>query len=129
MRKPKNIAVEEKFSLLYNSALDKKAIDPVAFDVRGLSSVADVFMMLTGASNRQIKAIVDAIEDTLREMGEKDYHIEGYDKAWWVLIDAGDIVIHVFAEEARAYYGVESLWADAKKLTSSGHPAPLAEGR
>ena len=123
--KHRKIGVEEKLSAVYNSALDKKGINPLAFDVRGISSVADVFMMVSGSSSRQIMAIVDAIEGTLREMGEKSYHIEGYGKAWWTLIDAGDVVVHVFAEEAREYYGLESLWADAPKLT----PGPAVAER
>lgn len=123
MRHRKTVAAEEKYSACYNSALEKKGLDPVAFDVRGISSVADVFMMVSGSSSRQIKAIVDAIEEALREMGEKEYHIEGYDKAWWVLIDAGDVVIHVFDQEAREYYGLEGLWSDAPKLAPGGAAA------
>ncbi|MDH5677878.1 MAG: ribosome silencing factor [Nitrospinota bacterium] len=116
MTQQTQINAMEKYSLCYNSAVSKKALDPVAFDVRGVSDVADVFMIVSGSSNRQIKAIVDSVEETLREAGEKSYHIEGYDKAWWVLVDAGDVVIHVFSEEARTYYDLESYWSDAKRI-------------
>ena len=111
------ISSEEKSALCYNSALSKMAIDPVALDIRGVSDLADVFMIFSGSSSRQVKAIVDSIEETLREVGDKDYHIEGYDKAWWVLVDAGDVVAHVFSEEARAYYGLENHWSDAKRIS------------
>ena len=110
---------DDKLSLCYNSAISKMALDPVVLDVRGISDLADAFMIFSGSSDRQIRAIVDSIEEALREAGEKAYHIEGYEQGWWVLIDAGDVVIHVFSEEARAYYGLESHWSDAKKLELS----------
>lgn len=107
------VDLREKTALCYNSALSKKAIDPVALDVRGISSVADVFIIVSGSSSRHVQTIADAVEDTLRDAGEKSYHIEGYKSARWVLIDAGDVVIHIFQDEAREYYQLERLWADA----------------
>ncbi len=116
------VTAEEKALLCYNSALSKKADGIVAFDVRSISDVADIFMVMGGSSGRQVKTIVDAVETALRAMGEKKYHIEGYDNATWVLIDAGDVIVHVFLEKTRRYYEIERLWADAEtvKFPSEG---------
>lgn len=88
----------------------------LALDVSGISDVADVFIIASGTSSAQVQAIIGSIEDALRKAGERSYHIEGYANAKWVLLDAGDIVIHVFQPETREYYGLERLWADAEAL-------------
>ncbi len=106
----------EKASVCYNCALSKKAVDPVTFDLKGISDVTDVFIILGGTSTRHVQTIASAIEDVLRMAGEKNYHVEGYQNAYWVLIDAGDVVIHVFSEEARRYYDLERHWPDARKI-------------
>ncbi len=106
----------EKASLCYNSAVSKKAIDTVMFDLRGISDVTDVFIFTSGSSKPQVQTIVTSIERALRAAGEKRYHVEGYENAWWVLIDSGDVVIHVFSEEAREYYGLERHWGDADRI-------------
>lgn len=85
----------------------------LALDVSGISDVADVFIIASGNSRQQALAIIGAIEEALRSCGEKSYHIEGYENATWILLDAGDIVVHVFQPETREYYGLERLWADA----------------
>lgn len=82
----------------------------------GISDVADIFLIASGANRAQVQAIAGAVEEALRSAGEKNYHIEGYENAKWVLLDAGDIVIHVFQPEAREYYALERLWADALAL-------------
>ena len=114
------MTILEKASLCYNSAGAKKALDVVMLDVRGKCEFADVFLIASGSSNRQVQAIVSSIEGALRASGEKNYHMEGYDNAWWALIDAGDIVVHVFIEEARRYYDLERHWADATRLEPDG---------
>jgi ribosome-associated protein len=96
--------------------LDKQALDLLALDVSGVSDVADVFLIASGTSRQQVQAIIGAIEDALRSAGERRYHIEGYENATWALLDAGDIVIHVFQPETREYYGLERLWADASEF-------------
>jgi len=108
-----SLGLKEKAALCYNSALAKKAVNVMALDVRGLTDMADVFIIASGTSRRHVQTIVDYIEDSLREFGEKNYHIEGYENARWTLIDAGDVIVHVFQEEARDYYRLEGLWADA----------------
>ena len=94
--------------------LDKKAGDVVIMDLRGLTSVTDFFVMGTGESDVQVKAIVDHLDETLRLEHTKPIHVEGYDQLSWVLMDYIDVVAHVFLPEAREYYRLERLWADAK---------------
>lgn len=106
----------EKAALCYNCAVSKKAIDVVTLDVHDISDITDVFLIASGSSKRQVQTIVDAVEEGLRAAGEKSYHIEGYDNAWWTLIDAGDVVIHVFIDEARKHYDLERLWDDAPRI-------------
>jgi ribosome-associated protein len=106
----------EKTALLIHAAQEKKGIDIVALNVAGISDVADVFMIVSGTSTQHVQTIVTAIEAALRDAGEKDYHMEGYNVATWALIDSSDVVVHVFNEESRAYYGLERLWADAQPM-------------
>jgi ribosome-associated protein len=94
--------------------LEKKAKGITIMDVRGLTSVTDFFVLCTGESDVQIKAIVDHVNESLGMDKTKPYHIEGYDQLSWVLIDYVDVVAHVFLPEIRDYYGLERLWADAK---------------
>ena len=92
----------------------KKANDIVLIDMRGVSEIADYFVICTGESDLQIKAIVDGVERHVRETtGEKPWRTEGYDARQWVLIDYVDVVVHVFDKERRSYYNLERLWADA----------------
>ncbi len=108
-----SLSLKEKVALCYHSALDKKALDISLLDLRGISDVADVFLIASSTSIRHAQAIVDEIERVLREAGEKTYHIEGYHSPKWILIDEGDLVVHVFSKDAREYYGMERLWVDA----------------
>lgn len=94
--------------------LDKHADDVIIMDLRELTSMTDYFVMGTATSDIQVKAIIDHVDDSLRSEGEKPYHIEGSDELSWVIIDYVNVVAHVFAPEARQYYGLERLWADAK---------------
>ena len=91
----------------------KKARDIVGIDLRGISSVADYFLLLSGSNKPQIRAISDNIEEKLAEQGLRPLRIEGYNDAEWVLLDYGVLIVHVFADEQRAYYNLEHLWGDA----------------
>ena len=95
---------------ILNLALDKKAGRIVVFDVRGLSSLTDFFMICHGDSEPQVKAIVDHIRKGTKN---KPRHLEGYENQNWILLDYFDIVIHVFKKDERDYYDLERLWADA----------------
>jgi ribosome-associated protein len=110
------LTLEEKTRLCVMAADGKKAEDIVVLDVQPLSSVADYFLICSGSSDRQVKAIVDAIEEQLVQHGEKPLAIEGYQEATWVLIDSADLVIHIFDDETRRFYDLERLWGRAARV-------------
>jgi ribosome-associated protein len=95
-------------------AISKKAESVMSIDLRGLSSACDFFVICEGTSNVHVRAIGDAIEDGLRESGEKAWHVEGRETGHWVLLDYVNVVVHVFDKETRDYYQLDRLWGDAK---------------
>ena len=97
------------------AASDKKALDIVTLDMRRIPSVSDYFVVASGSSTTQVRAISDNIADVLREKGERVWHIEGAREALWVLLDCGDVVAHVFLEETRRFYEMEKLWGNVPK--------------
>jgi len=98
------------------AAESKQARDILVLDVREASSFSDYFVLCSGTNSRQIQAIADEIELQLKELGEYPASVEGYNNAAWVLIDYGDYVVHIFSENARAYYDLERLWRNAKPV-------------
>ena len=106
----------DALKIALRAADDKKAYDLVALDISEIASFADYFLLCTGDSARQIQAIADEVEQRLQGLGIRPAHIEGYQNAEWILMDYIDLVVHVFSREARAYYYLERLWRDAKKL-------------
>lgn len=116
----------------YFSAIQgKKAADIVALDVREFSSVADVFILCSGSSNRQVSAIAEHIQATLKQRKIRPLHVEGLKEGQWVLMDYGHVIIHVFYGPVREFYDLEGLWADAPRLPVPGSPrlkADLTEG-
>lgn len=106
---------------IVDAALDKKAEDVLVLDLRGLCQFTDYFVICHGASSRQALAIADAIEERLFEEGrKKPKHVEGRRVAEWILLDFIDIVIHVFIEDRREFYGLERLWGDAPPVVLTG---------
>jgi ribosome-associated protein len=98
------------------AALDKKAQDVVVLDLRHTPAFTDHFVMCTGLNVRQVKAIADAIEETLRAAKVRPSHIEGYERAEWVLMDYFTFVVHVFTPSTRAFYALDRLWGDAERI-------------
>jgi ribosome-associated protein len=98
------------------AALGKKAMDLVVLDVRKLSSIADVFIICSGRSNRQVMAIAEHIQVDLKKHGIKPLSVEGKKEGHWVLLDYGHVIIHVFYEPVRSFYDLEGLWIDAEKI-------------
>lgn len=94
----------------------KKAGDVVVLDLRKADAFTDYFVLCSGQTTRQVQAIVDAIEDALRKTGVRPAHVEGYDRAEWVLLDYFDFVVHVFTPATRDFYALERLWGSAKPL-------------
>lgn len=100
------------------AAEEKQAVDIRAFDLRGITTVSDLFLVCHGRNQRQIQAIADEIEKQVKEEdGERPAAIEGFKTAEWVLMDYGDFIVHIFSEKARSYYKLERLYREAKRLT------------
>lgn len=112
---PPNEAARENALLIARLGLDKKALDVVVLDVRGLSSYAEYVVVMSAESDPQLGAIADHIEESMKERGERPIGIEGRQAGQWVLIDYGDVVAHVFYQDMRSFYDLEGLWADAPK--------------
>ena len=102
------------------AALDKRAVDVMVLDVQGLSSVTDYFLVCTGKSTTHMQAITDAIREKLKGADVRPLHAEGVPESGWILLDYGDVLIHVFLEDTRSYYALERLWGDAPSLTLPG---------
>jgi ribosome-associated protein len=102
------------------AGLDKKAEDVLVLDVRGLTSYADYFVLMTADSDRQAGAIADAVDEKLKAKGATKVGVEGYESGRWILVDYGDVVAHVFSREARGFYDLEGLWADAPRFQVQG---------
>ena len=104
--------------LYIEASSEKKALNLIVLDVGGLTSIADVFIICSGLSNRQVNAIADAIVAKLKKHKIKPLSVEGTGEGHWVLLDYGHVVIHVFYEPVRAFFDLEGLWADAKRITT-----------
>lgn len=102
--------------LAAGAALDKKALDPLVLDLRGISSVAEFFVILTGTSNRHVQAVADNVMEAFKAVGIKPMGEEGLRDGKWVLLDYVEVVVHVFLEPVREYYDIERLWIDAPRL-------------
>ena len=103
---------EEMLQLAADAAVSKGGEDLVALNVSEPLPLVDIFLLVTGNSERNVAAIADEIEDKLIEAGHKRVRREGRAEARWVLLDFGDLIVHVFHQEERVYYGLERLWKD-----------------
>jgi ribosome-associated protein len=106
----------DALKIALKAADDKKAYDLLALDISGIASFASFFLFCTGDSSRQIQAVADEIEKQLKAACIYPSHIEGYKNSEWILMDYFDLVIHIFSKDARAFYDLERLWRDGKKL-------------
>jgi ribosome-associated protein len=97
------------------AARDKKAMDTVVLDLRKADGFTDYFVICSGANARQITAIADAVQDTLRQHGERPTVAEGVKSSEWILLDYFNFVVHVFSRECRSFYGLERLWGNATR--------------
>ena len=114
----------EDAQLCAEAADNKKAFDIIVLDLRGLTYITDYFVICSGSNTSQVSAISDWIGQTLAETGVHPSHIEGQAESSWVLMDYGDVVVHIFDEQTRAYYALEKLWGDAARVPFiSGHKA------
>ena len=107
------------------AASDRLGFDIVALDVSGQLVITDAFVIVSARSDRQVNAVVDAVEEALlKEHGVTVLRREGKGESAWVLLDFGDIIVHVFAEEDRQFYGLEKLWKDCPVIDVSGATSP-----
>lgn len=111
------------------AALDKKALDVVVLDLRSTPAFTDFFVLCSGANQRQVKAIADAVEESLRAAKVRPAHTEGYDRAEWVLMDFFSFIVHVFTPQTRQFYSLERLWGDANRIEVSDAPPEAAKTR
>jgi ribosome-associated protein len=100
----------------------RKAIDLKVLHLEKVSDFTDYFLICSGSNERQVQAIADAVEEQLRADGARPLHVEGYNRGQWVLLDYGDLVVHVFLEQTRSFYALERLWADAPDVTEDYRP-------
>lgn len=115
-RPAQRLETEDAVAIAAQAATDKKATDLVMLDLRKAASFTEYFLICTGASTRQVQAISDAIEESLRKSGKRPMHIEGYSSAEWILLDYGDFIAHVFSPASRRFYDLERLWRDAPRV-------------
>jgi ribosome-associated protein len=120
-RPPRGIDVDAATRVVLTSLEDDKAEEIVAIDIRGKSSFADMLIVASGRSARHVGALADHVMRKLKEAGVGQVHVEGLPHADWVLVDAGDVVIHLFRPEVRSFYNIEKIWtggAGAEPLQS-----------
>ncbi len=97
-------------------AAEKKANDVMVLDMRAISSIADYFVICSGSSTRQVKAIADSIVEAAGGGGARCFHSEGLQDGYWIVLDFSDVIVHVFHADARQYYRIERLWGDAEAV-------------
>lgn len=107
---------QDLLKTVVKAADDKKANDLMILNMQGLSPMADYFVIGHGNSDRQVQAIVREIKDQVHEQGLTIKRLEGFDEAKWILMDIGDVVVHIFQKDDRAYYNLERLWGDAPTI-------------
>lgn len=128
MAQDKGLPSIEKALIAARAADSKKAVDIMIQDVRELSGITDFFVIATAQNNRQIDAVLDAIEEVeTKEAGVKPYSVEGAQEGFWALQDYGDFVVHVFQPEGRDYYRLEEIWNDAPLVDFAPVPASSEE--
>lgn len=99
-----------------DAASSRKATGAIVLDLRKTGAFTDYFLICTGSNPRQVQAIADAIEQALKAVKVRPTHVEGYDRAEWVLLDYFDFIVHVFSPSARQFYGLERLWGEAARI-------------
>lgn len=113
------LSAKEITELAAKALSSKKGVDIKALHTADLTSLAEYFVICTGTSSTQIKALADAVEKVLSDAGEQPHHIEGHRGGTWVLLDYSCVVVHIFTEETRQFYDLERLWRDAAETDLS----------
>lgn len=119
-RRTHSLKARDILKLVWKALEDKKGHDLVTLDLRKLSSVADYFVLASGASERHVRTLAEHVMEALEAHRVSNWHVEGLAESRWVLIDYGDIIIHVFHPQARSFYGLERLWGEASTVEVKG---------
>jgi len=106
------MTTQEKLDIIVKSCEDKKGIDIKVLDIKGMTSIADYFVIVSGNSSSQVDALAREIDEKLSEKGEKPQNQEGKNSSRWIILDFGDIIVHVFHKDEREYYNLERLWEE-----------------
>lgn len=109
------LSAEEKLAVAQEALVDRRAVDPAVLDMRDLTLITDYFIICHGTSNVHIRALADGVAEGFEQRGLRPAGTEGYRGARWILLDYGDLVVHIFAAEEREFYDLERLWSDAPR--------------
>jgi ribosome-associated protein len=115
-KRPKPQRLPEQIEAAVRAADDKQAKELVVLDLRKAAGFTDYFVICSGANARQVRAIADAVIESLSDAGVKPAHLEGYDRSEWILLDYFDFIVHVFGPETRVFYDLERLWGNAERI-------------
>jgi ribosome-associated protein len=119
LAKQKEIDSRKRALLCVNASLEKKATNLVILNVKEISAFADYFILCSGSSDRQVRAVAAAIQENLKKEGILPLGVEGEDAGRWILLDYDDVIIHVFLESVRTFYDLERLWSEAQRMAVS----------
>jgi ribosome-associated protein len=115
-KRPKTTRIPRQIQTAIAAVEDKKAAGITLLDLRKAAGFTDFFLICSGSNPRQIRAIADGVTEALGAAGAKPSHVEGYDRAEWILLDYFDFIVHVFAEQTRVFYDLERLWGSAEHV-------------
>ncbi len=115
----KNICENEAVNLAYSAVDDKKGIDIKVINIENISVIADYFIITSGSNVNQVKALADNVQEELGKAGYDYKQIEGYNTANWILMDYGNIIIHIFNQDDRLFYDLERIWRDGKYIETN----------
>lgn len=115
----KNICENEAVNIAYSALDDKKAIDIKVINIENISVIADYFIITSGSNVNQVKALADNVQEELGKAGYDYKQIEGYNTANWILMDYGNIIIHIFNQDDRLFYDLERIWRDGKYIETN----------
>ncbi|WP_099468235.1 ribosome silencing factor [Konateibacter massiliensis] len=110
---------KEMTKIAFQALDDKKAEDIRIIDISGVSVMADYFIIANGTNENQVKALVDNVQEELYKAGYESKQVEGYRSGSWILLDYGDIIVHIFSKEDRLFYDLERIWRDGKEVDAS----------
>ena len=115
------LSEKEMIAIAVKALDDKKGNDIKVLHTAGQTTLADYFVICSGTSTTQVRALAEAVEEAMSKAGEEPHHIEGHRGGQWTLMDYSSVVIHVFTEEGREFYGLEHLWSDADPVDITGY--------